>query len=385
MPSEIDIALARVQELILTVDSRNRPSLMAALHGLAYSLETPGDTLHRYGAMTLQTAVVKIGLDLGLFKYLVKQGKPTTVDELSPVVAADTLLLARVLRYLAAIGAVEEVSFDKYTANHLTKNLSEKVAEAGISHYFATATPQYQVLPEFLKRTGYKNPTDGLHTVFQDAWKTDLHHFSWFSEHPENLAYFNDFMAFRREPELSWLTVYPVEEQVQVWDSERPLYVNIGGGIGHQCAQFLEKYPNVPGRVILQDLPHSISMALPTPRVENLPHDFFDPQPIKGAKFYYLRGVLHNHPPGQVRKLLRNMKQAMGPESILLLDEMILPDTNANVDAVSMDLSMLSAFAGMERTERQWRLTIEDVGLSLIKIYAYNSVSHESVMDVRLP
>jgi len=147
---------------------------------------------------------------------------------------------------------------------------------------FVTVAPQYQVLPDFLRKTGYKNPTDPLHTVFQDAFKTEVHQFAWFAEHPENLAYFNDFMAFRREPGLTWLTVYPVEEQVRDWDPERPVYVNMGGGIGHQCAQFLHKYPQVPGRVILQDLPHSIAKALPIPRVENIAHNFFDPQPIKG-------------------------------------------------------------------------------------------------------
>lgn len=147
---------------------------------------------------------------------------------------------------------------------------------------FSTAAPQYQALPAFLKKTGYKNPTDEVNTVFQDAWNTKLHGFEWFADHPENLAYFNEFMASRRQPELSWLTVYPLTEQAKDCDPSRPVYVNIGGGIGHQCAEFKEKFPNLPGRVILQDMPHSIAKALPTPGVENMVHDFFTPQPIKG-------------------------------------------------------------------------------------------------------
>ncbi|KAI0428314.1 S-adenosyl-L-methionine-dependent methyltransferase [Xylaria sp. FL1042] len=354
----MDIALARVRELIPTVANESRPSLMATLHGLAYSLETPDDTLHRYGAMNLQTAGVKIGFDLELFKFVSDRGEPTTVYEFSLSTIVETALLGRILKYLAAIGVIDETHHDQYAANHLTKNLSKKVTEAGISHYFSTVAPQYQVLPDFLKRTGYQTPTDGLHTRTRRIWPTST---------------------------TSWLPVYPVEDQVRPWDPEKPVYVNIGGGVGHQCAQFLEKYPQVPGRVILQDLPHSIDKALPTPRVENLAHDFFNPQPIEGANFYYLRGVLHNHPPDRVRMLLENMKKAMRQDSILLLDEMILPDTKANVDAVSMDITMLSAFAGMERTEGQWRTLIENIGLKIVNIYIYNSVSHESVIDVRLP
>lgn len=131
--------------------------------------------------------------------------------------------------------------------------------------------------------TGYVNPTNELKTVFQQAWGTSLHHFSWFAEHPEALQYFNDFMALRRQPDISWLSVYPVEKEAAGCDSARPVYVNIGGGIGHQCAQFKDKYPALAGRVILQDLPHSISNALHTPGVENMAHNFFDPQPIKGT------------------------------------------------------------------------------------------------------
>lgn len=98
-----------------------------------------------------------------------------------------------------------------------------------------------------------------------------------------------------------------------------------------------------------------------------------------------MRGVLHNHPPHKVRRLLENTKSAMTSDSILLIDEMILPETGTHVDAASMDITMLSAFAGMERTEAQWRSLIEDVGLRLEAIYAYNPVSHEHVLDLRLP
>lgn len=148
-----------------------------------------------------------------------------------------------------------------------------------------TVGPQYHALPDFLKRNSYKGPTDSLHTPFQDAWKTSSHAFAWFADHPRDLAYFNDYMALRRAPELTWLSVYPVEREVQNCDAEndRVLYVDIGGGVGHQCAHFKAKYPDLPGRIILQDLQHSIDQALPTPGVENMVHNIFEAQPVKGT------------------------------------------------------------------------------------------------------
>lgn len=104
-----------------------------------------------------------------------------------------------------------------------------------------------------------------------------------------------------------------------------------------------------------------------------------------GAKFYHLRGVLHNHPPHKVRKLLENTKAAMTEDSIILIDEMIFPESKLHYDAASIDVTMLTAFASMERTEAQWRQTLSEAGLELVKKYTYNEVSYESVMDVRLP
>ncbi|KUJ18479.1 O-methyl transferase B [Mollisia scopiformis] len=380
----METALEDIKRLAISSDEDARQSIMSALHKLAYSMESPNDTIRRYGHLTLQTAAIKIGIDLGLFVYLAESKSPLFAEQIAQTTGADIQLLNRVLRYLSAIDALDEVSKNSYRANHITQNLAQKVTEAGIRHYFTTVAPQYHALPTFLKRTNYKSPTDELHTAFQDAWKTSLHAFSWFADNPDHLAPFNDFMALRRQPGLSWLSMYPVVQESRGWEVEMPIYVNIGGGIGHQCAQFKEMYPDIPGRVILQDLSHSIANALQTPGVENMEHDFFEPQPIKGAKFYYMRGVLHNHPPHKVRKLLENTKSAMTQDSILLIDEMILPETGVNANAASIDMTMLTAFASMERTESQWQEIVQAAGLKLVQIYTYNPQSYESVMDVRL-
>lgn len=80
---------------------------------------------------------------------------------------------------------------------------------------------------------------------------------------------FHRYMSLRRDPAVSWLSVYPVREETKsLSDPHRPLYVNAGGGIGHQCAQFRAKYADIPGRVINQDLPGTGALALRTPGVD---------------------------------------------------------------------------------------------------------------------
>lgn len=80
----------------------------------------------------------------------------------------------------------------------------------------------------------------------------------------------------------SWLSRYPIEEETKDWDPTKPVFVDVGGGFGHKCLEFKTEKPNIPGRVILQDLNHSIQNALPMKDVELEVHDFFTPQTIKG-------------------------------------------------------------------------------------------------------
>lgn len=399
----MDAAIAQVKKLADEAGCNARQPIILALTKLIYSLETPDDTVQRIGGLTLQTSIAVTGIDLGIFRALVEaaadgeksggSGKGSlSLDELAAKTGADKALLTRLLRYLASVGMVDQVSKDTFKANHVSRTMTAKVSEAGIRHYFYTCCPEYFALPKHLKRTGYQNATDEKHTAWHDAFQTDKGPFDWFPDQPENMAYFNDYQASRRGPEVGWLSVYPVLEQIPAgWssmdpDRRPPLYVNIGGNIGHQCAEFRDRYPAsvLPGRVILQDLPYAISAALPTPGVENMVHNFFEPQPVRGAKFYFMRGVMHNHPDHKIKELLGRTRDAMTSESILLLDEVILPDVGVGMDAAAHDVTMLAAFAGAERSEEQWRSIFAEVGLRLVKTYVYNEASYESVMDVRL-
>jgi hypothetical protein len=59
----------------------------------------------------------------------------------------------------------------------------------------------------------------------------------------------------------------------------------------------------------------------------------------------------------------------MAPDSILLLDEIILPETGVNAFVAALDMSMLTAFASMDRSEAQWRTILAQEGLVLVKTH----------------
>ena len=151
-----------------------------------------------------------------------------------------------------------------------------------LSRSFDTVGPMYQDFPAVLKEKKYKNLADNTQTVFNKTWQTHLPGFVWFQQHPERFHHFNKFMQVQREGMPTWLTVYPVKEETKGWDTGKALFVDVGGGFGHQCAAFRNKYPDLGGQIILQDVPQAIANAMQVQNMEVMEHDFFQPQPITG-------------------------------------------------------------------------------------------------------
>jgi hypothetical protein len=99
-----------------------------------------------------------------------------------------------------------------------------------------------------------------------------------------------------------------------------------------------------------------------------------------GAKAYYMRMILHDYPDEQCRKILQNTMSAMKEESVLLIDEIVLPEVGAAWRATQMDMTMLNALAGKERSEREWYALLESVGLQVVKVWKYTEECEDCVI-----
>ena len=327
--------------------------------------------------------MARIGIDLKLFELLAASDNPMTLDQLQQKTGAAPILLGRLLRYLSSKGMIKEVRLNTFGPTSVTRALAIPGIQAGLLHGFDTLGPVYQELPNFLADTMYQDMTDSAKTAWQPAWKTEEPVFLWMEKHQQNASNFNQWMAHRRKDMATWLSVFPVEQEFKGTSTKHDvLFVDIGGNIGHQCAEFRAKYPNLQGRVILQDLPHAIDMALRTPGVENTVHDMFTPQPVKDAKFYYIRAVLHDFPDDKCRLVLKNLGAAMGKDSMILIDEMILPDWKIHWHSTQVDLTMMAALAAIERTREQWTSLLDSAGLKILNTYTYTPSVYESVMAV---
>jgi demethylsterigmatocystin 6-O-methyltransferase len=95
-----------------------------------------------------------------------------------------------------------------------------------------------------------------------------------------------------------------------------------------------------------------------------------------------MRAVLHDWPDHLARKMLSHIKAAMSKDSVLLIDEMVLPDVAVYSHVAAIDLAMMCATGSTERTESQWKTLFSEEGLELVDIRTYKPTSYESVMKV---
>lgn len=139
------------------------------------------------------------------------------------------------------------------------------------------------MLPSWLKENNYPDIQDNVKTPFQKALNTDVPAFIYMQQNPEALGYFVEHMMANRAGMPTFLDAYPVLEKATGLSPERALFVDIGGGLGHQAISFKQRYPQLEGRVIVQDLAQTLAHAIEFPGVEKQVYDFFTPQVVKGT------------------------------------------------------------------------------------------------------
>ncbi|KAI0599795.1 S-adenosyl-L-methionine-dependent methyltransferase [Biscogniauxia sp. FL1348] len=361
-------------------DAATRSALYIAAKKLAAATEDPFNTISRVNGSPMILTFCQLACDLGLFERLVEGSVPLSSVDLAAASKADPVLLGRILRFLASNDIISEVGEDAFAANGITCTLARPGFRAGIAHSFAAIMPCLQETPKFLADTQYANPSDVLHSPFQLAHKTDKPSYVWAMEQPELMADFNLWMTEQHQGQKTWLDVFDFVGHVNGSSVDTVVFVDVGGGLGQQCALLKRTHPQVPGRVILQDQPFVLPQATLPDGVEKYPFDFWTEQSVKGARIYYMRNVLEDYPDDKAITIIRNTLPAMSSDSILIIDEMIIPNTNASLRSTVQDMIMMTSLASAERTERQWDILLETAGLNVLQKNAYNRETGESII-----
>jgi fumagillin biosynthesis methyltransferase len=153
-----------------------------------------------------------------------------------------------------------------------------------------------------------------------------------------------------------------------------PFVVDMGGHHGVDLSRVVAKHPDLPsGALVLQDLPEVIAVTttkVDASKITTMPHDFFTPQPVRGARAYFMHAVLHDWPDHSCLDIFEKLKPAMerGYSKLLVCDN-VVPPRGASIAQTVMDVQMMALLAAKERTQGAWEELLGKAGFGNVRFH----------------
>ncbi|KXJ88600.1 O-methyltransferase [Microdochium bolleyi] len=339
-------------------------------------------------AITFENAGLIAGLqlvqDLGIW------AKWTEADKQSPGVArsltellgwanqsCEPNLLRRFLKQIESLHYLEEAGLDAWKPTPFSLAMGHKetygadVIKAGLDHAFPCGIN----LPRFLAKNGYKEPLDiPSFDNYREVYGRDF--FNYVQDHPEKGWSFQGVMAALTHYKMLWTDVYDTADLVSGADLGKPLFVDVGGAQGLDTQRLLDRHPDLPpGVLFVEDLPEVVTThgkEKLDERITKLAHDFFQPQPIAGARAYFFHAVPHDWPDADVARMFAEVRKVMTRGySKLLVYEVVMPAEGASRLATTLDLALMSCTSGIERTEEAWRRLLKGCGFRITGVFRH--------------
>ncbi|KAL1799816.1 hypothetical protein ACET3X_000158 [Alternaria dauci] len=376
----MDASVQNIREIYAKSNARERQQIQEQIRDLQKDLYSDWEMIFSLAMAPLQSALVDVGIDLSIFTALSSSATPMTHDDFQKKTGAAPNLLAHLLRSMASFGLITEVEKDVFAANRTTRVFANPHVEGAVPHFSKLHLPVMHALSGYLKEHKYQDITNPKDLPFHVAMKTDLTPFEWMKQDGEQMKALGHIMVL--DSANSWVSSYPAQQVVGGFEpaDESALLVDIGGGFGQHSVAFKKKFPEILGRIVVQDVPSTLAHAPKADGIEFQTHDFFTQQPIRDAKFYYLRHIMHDWADKDCVRILSNIVPAMGPESRILIDEVVLPDTKVPWQVAMMDLAMMAALGGIERSREDWVKLLKSAGLKMVDVHCYDDVRFHCVI-----
>ena len=396
---DVDEQLKTINSLAEALKSNNpgaRESLVKATRSLLQTIETPTEQIWRmlWGEPTHHVAL-RLAVELNLFGYLAEHG-PSDIAQASSDLKCSPVLLRRICQQLAAMGTLTEPSAATFANTPMSALLAKQEYAMSVKQMEDNENPVGIKAVEFLKGIGWESPSDVRDTVFQ-AYNNckGQTFFEWGMANggdPPMTALFGMMLSAWGKGRPQWMDVgyYPVQERLL--ESARSggnqvFMVDVGGNNGHDLIHFKEKWNDLPGRLLLQDVEHVVERVKADAKIERegievQVHDFFTPQPVKGARAYYMHSILHDWSDEDCKRILENVVPAMEEGySKILVQEMVVPEKDAHWELTSLDWLLLLNLGGRERTEHEWKHLVESVEVDGKRLKVTALWKHASSVD----
>ncbi|KAG6817821.1 hypothetical protein H0H87_003229 [Tephrocybe sp. NHM501043] len=332
--------------------------IVAAAAQILATVRSPVEMLQEYSPGMYFTTTLGFVVDVNIPEIL-NEGGPegVHVKDISAQNGIDPSYIARILRFLATRHIFREVSPDRFANNRISsllyknKNLAAIKAdpearfdEAPMAGFISSSADEALIssvhFSEFVQ-----NPTKAA-AAFNIGLKTEAKMWEWYEEPG------NEWRARRFAAAMAFgIGRYPGKVFVDGVGADNlkdgDVVVDVGGSVGSCTLQLYKAAPNL--NYVVQDLDKQIVAAagfwqesapeaVPSGRVKlqgrkvslcgvqiinyHLPytaHNFFTPQPVKGAAVYFLRVVIHDWPDHDAKTILQHLRDAASETSKLVI------------------------------------------------------------------
>jgi len=299
------------------------------------------------------TQVIRTSVELGVVDELADG--PRSVSDVAAVLQVDPGALGRLVRALCSIELCEEVDDGSFVATATGRLLARGEGSLGswATWWGGPAWEEWGRLADAVRTGRPVRDGDG---------------FSHRS--PELAGRFDDAMAA-----LTAIDAARLAAALQLRGDER--VADVGGGRGTLLRAVLERHPDARGLVV--DLPSAVAGARGhieawglADRLDVTAVDAFDAVP-SGADAYVLKSVLHDWDDEAAHRILERCRDAaVARGGRILVIERLAPDRAVATDlarsTARMDLHMLVAQGGRERTEAELRAVLADAGLVVVDV-----------------
>jgi len=167
------------------------------------------------------------------------------------------------------------------------------------------------------------------------AWGLDVPMWVWYEQQGQDheRKFFEKALAAynKLQPDRAIEEAYP-------WADLKPgsLVVDVGGGVGSAMLVLAKKHSHL--RIIVQDnekvtgdglqmWSNVFPEAVQSGRVTFQGHDFFKTQNVKDASIFWMRYILHDWSDDDAVKILKELRAAAQPNTVLVILDHLLPYT----------------------------------------------------------
>ena len=304
---------------------------------------------------TWLSQAITVAVDLGIADVLAE--KPMGIDDLARKVDANPDALARMLRALIGRGIFRQRRDGRYDLTPLAKTLRSDTADsmAAFAQFVGSAED----------REHWSHCIDAIRTGEAVIPKLrGMEPFDWVATRPDLSEVFNQAMTNFTELALASVT--------GAYDFTRyRTIVDIAGGHGRLLAGIVSATPATRG--VLFDLPHVVAGAEPLLRK----HGVFDRVDVVGGSFfesvpegdlYVLKNIIHDWSDDKAVQILKTVRAGAHDGSHVLLVESLIPQHDREFATKWLDLEMLVANSGRERTAAEYRELLREAGFEMTRV-----------------